>query len=395
MRHRFSSVVILLAASLSISAEAPYIPTDFSGTDPDGLVVHEWGTFTSVAAEDGTAVDWVPQQGPRDLPCFVDRVQYNIKGWLPARVRMETPVLYFYSPDEKAVDVRVRFPQGIITEWYPRAEVAPTRIELTTLRNPGLEGTIGWNQVRVLPRAAEDYPVESGANHYYAARKTDASPVEVDGEREKFLFYRGIGNFPLPLTAALSADGQVVVSATNGQPVGDVMLFENTAGTAGYQALRSAKPTVTLERPAAPRVPTPSVHSALERMLVAQGLYQKEAAAMVDTWRDSWFEEGLRLFYIVPRSAVDELLPLEITPAPASVARVFVGRIELVTPSVVDEVKQAILRKDRGVLARHARFLRPIVARVLASSTAAEAVAVERNLSFAYSSVAPPAVGCN
>ena len=118
MRHRFSSVVILLAASLSISAEAPYIPTDFSGSDPDGLVVHEWGTFTSVAAEDGTAVDWVPQRGPRDLPCFVNRVQYNIKGWLPARVRMETPVLYFYSPDEKAVDVRVRFPQGIITEWY-------------------------------------------------------------------------------------------------------------------------------------------------------------------------------------------------------------------------------------------------------------------------------------
>ena len=230
MRHRFSSVVILLAASLSISAEAPYIPSDFSGTDPDGLVVHEWGTFTSVAAEDGTAVDWVPQQGPRDLPCFVDRVQYNIKGWLPATVRMETPVLYFYSPEEKVVDVRVQFPQGIISEWYPRADVAPMRIEMTTLRNPGLVGTIAWNQVRVLPRAIEDYPVESGANHYYAARKTDASPVEVDGEREKFLFYRGIGNFPLPLAATVSAEGQVVVSTSNGQPVGDVMLFENTGG---------------------------------------------------------------------------------------------------------------------------------------------------------------------
>ena len=92
------------------------------------------------------------------------------------------------------------------------------------------------------------------------------------------------------------------------------------------------------------------MHSALERMLVAQGLYQKEAAAMVDTWRDSWFEEGLRLFYIVLRSAVDEILPLEINPAPASVARVFVGRIELITPSVVDEVKEAVLRRDRGVL---------------------------------------------
>ena len=395
MRHRFSSVVILLAASLSISAEAPYIPTDFSGTDPDGLVVHEWGTFTSVAAEDGTAVDWVPQQGPRDLPCFVDRVQINIKGWLPARVRMETPVLYFYSPEEKVVDVRVQFPQGIISEWYPRASVAPMRIEMTTLRNPGLVGTIGWNQVRVLPRAAEDYPVESGANHYYAARKTDASPVEVDGELEKFLFYRGIGNFPLPLAATVSAEGQVVVSASDGQPVGDVMLFENTGGATGYHARRSAKETVTLERPAAPRVPTPSVHSALERMLVAQGLYQKEAAAMVDTWRDSWFEEGLRLFYIVPRAAVDEILPLEINPAPASTARVFVGRIELITQSKVDEVKEAVLRRDRGVLAKHARFLRPILARVVASSTAAEAVAIERNLSFAYASVAPAAGVCN
>ena len=75
-------------------------------------------------------------------------------------------------------------------------------------------------------------------------------------------------------------------------------------------------------------------------------------------------------------------------------ARVFVGRIELVTPSLIDEVKAAVLRRDRAVLVKHARFLRPIVARVLASSTAAEAVAIERNLSAAYASVAPAAGGC-
>ena len=354
MRHRFSSVVILLAASLSISAEAPYIPSDFSGTDPDGLVVHEWGTFTSVAAEDGTAVDWVPQQGPRDLPCFVDRVQDNIKGWLPARVRMETPVLYFYSPEEKVVDVRVRFPQGIITEWYRVPRSRPR----------------GSNDDPPKSRARRHDCVESGQGPAARGRRLSCrerrqsllrGPQDrrvptrkgsVDGEREKFLFYRGIGNFPLPLAATVSAEGQVVVSTSNGQPVGDVMLFENTGGTTGYQALRSAKQTVTLGRPAAPRVPTPSVHSALERMLVAQGLYQKEAAAMVDTWRDSWFEEGLRLFYIVPRPAVDEILPLEINPAPATLVRVFVGRIELITPSLIDEVKAAVLRRDRAVLVK-------------------------------------------
>lgn len=43
---------------------------------------------------------------------------------------------------------------------------------------------------------------------------------------------------------------------------------------------------------------------------------------MIATWRDAWFEEGTRLFYLVPRSAVDAMLPLQISPAPAALARV-------------------------------------------------------------------------
>ena len=70
MRHRFPSVVILLAATLFVSAEAPFVsePATYGGTDPAGLVAHEWGTFTSVAGQDGFAEEWVPPQGPRDLP---------------------------------------------------------------------------------------------------------------------------------------------------------------------------------------------------------------------------------------------------------------------------------------------------------------------------------------
>ncbi len=37
---------------------------------------------------------------------------------------------------------------------------------------------------------------------------------------------------------------------------------------------------------------------------------------MIDTWRDSWFEEGSRLIYILPESAVNAMLPLEIDPTP-------------------------------------------------------------------------------
>ena len=136
------------------------------------------------------------------------------------------------------------------------------------------------------------------------------------------------------------------------------------------------------------------MRAALERTLVANGLYPKEAAAMVETWRDSWFEDGLRLFYIVPRSAIDEVLPLEVTPAPASTARVFVGRIELITPAIVAEVKAGVLARDRAPIAKYGRFLKPILARIVASSTPAEAVTIERNLSFVYASAAPARGAC-
>jgi hypothetical protein len=394
MHHRFSPVVILLAASLFVSADAPTRLSAALVTDPTGLIVHEWGTFTSVAGQDGFAQEWVPPQGPRDLPCFVDRLPSNIKGWMPATVRMETPVVYFYSPEEKTVDVRVRFRRGLITEWYPRASVTPGSIQALALKNPALEGTIAWNQVKVTPRAADEYPVESGTNHYYAARKTDASPLQVGTEREKFLFYRGIGNFALPLGALMSADGRVLVNAAPGVSLSDVMLFESRNGSAGYRIARSAGAQIAIERPSLDARQA-GVRAALERMLVAHGLYAKEAAAMVETWRDSWFEDGLRLFYVVPRSSIDEVLPLEVTPAPASTARVFVGRIELITPAIVAEVKDGILRRDRAPIAKYGRFLRPILARITSSSTAAEAVTIDRNISFAYASAAPAPGSCH
>src|SRR5205814_4233702 len=82
------------------------------------LTVHEWGTFTSVAGQDGQAIDWRPLSGPSDLPCFVAQqnpgsIKITPDGWLSsllAKVRMETPVLYFYSPRSQTVQVNVRFP---------------------------------------------------------------------------------------------------------------------------------------------------------------------------------------------------------------------------------------------------------------------------------------------
>ena len=77
---------------------------------------------------------------------------------------------------------------------------------------------------------------------------------------------------------------------------------------------------------------------------------------MLETWRDSWFEEGARLFYVLPQSATEALLPMQMDPKPASLARVFVGRVEIVTPEIETEVANAILLTDRTVL----RKVRPL-----------------------------------
>jgi len=64
---------------------------------PDGLTVHEWGTFTSVAGEDGNSVNWNVLGGKDDLPRFVNDNYHCFKRLLTGSVRMETPVLYFYT----------------------------------------------------------------------------------------------------------------------------------------------------------------------------------------------------------------------------------------------------------------------------------------------------------
>ena len=57
-----------------VSAAIFLLAADSSTVQPNNLTVHEWGTFTSVAGEDGDPVSWAPLSGPSDLPCFVHRL---------------------------------------------------------------------------------------------------------------------------------------------------------------------------------------------------------------------------------------------------------------------------------------------------------------------------------
>jgi hypothetical protein len=346
----------------------------------EGLTVHEWGTFTSVAGPDGTAIDWLPAGGPTDLPCFVSVSGSSPKGLAlaeqggranVAKVRMETPVLYFYAPKEQSVNVKVSFPRGLMTEWYPgTATLQPSMFEAHKTF-PNMTGTIQWNNVKVMPGATADFPIDETPSHYYAARQTAAAPLQVGKQFEKFLFYRGVASFDPPISAQATAEGGVTVTSLSGDRIPQVILFENRGGKIGYRLSRDVRRSVTLARPEL-TANFKSLQQDLEEVLRAEGMYPREARAMVETWKDTWFEQGTRVFYIVPTAAVDSILPLEITPKPVSVARAFVGRMELITAATLEEVRTAISKTDRQMMEPYGRFLEPIVKGFLSKRIPAE-----------------------
>jgi hypothetical protein len=278
---------------------------------------------------------------------------------------METPVIYFYSPHEARVSVRVSFAKGLITEWYPHPDgVAPnTSLALDTLYGPHDDGSITWNSVTVSPAVPANFPRESAASHYYAARETSATPLSVNGpsgdQREKFLFYRGVSTTSLPLTVKVLASGAIRLTNRTGRPIPALVLFERRDDKLGYRIVTSPQDRLILEAPSVTGT-FDSLRGDLEDLLVNQGLFRDEARAMIETWRDTWFEEGSRLFYIVPTPYVDSILPLSIKPAPAQVVRAFVGRIELVTPATERSIEAALAAHDGAALRKYGRFLYPI-----------------------------------
>ncbi len=365
--------------------------------DPPKLVVHEWGTFTSVSGSDGVALEWRPLSGPSDLPGFVHGAGGNIHGsrsyeagdctcpecirtnhadcrcckkCMKGTVRMETPVIYFYADRECEAYVQVGFPKGRITEWYPWAQEA----------SPGRG--IDWGRFKILPGAKADLPTEKGDDHYYAARETDSALLRVCGsngrsETEKFLFYRGVGTFALPLSATLQEDTLILHNVQTGHKLSDIhyLAFFGDAkgGSRGWcgqvagetQAGMKVSPGVWKNGKLG--VPAKEFKEDLRRMLVAAGLYEKEAVAMIETWKDSWFGPGLRVFYILPREEVDRILPLTIAPTPGELKRVMVARLEILTPELEKEILDLV---DAGrieeAVKKHGRFAEPVLKLLLA-----------------------------
>jgi hypothetical protein len=347
---------------------------DPGGTGPQypgtGFRVHEWGTNTIVVGSDGTLQRGLHHE-EEDLPSFVyDRRKTETIGSV-ADVKMETPVTYFYSEKPLTANVGVAFPQGVLSQWYPAVQGFYPPV-FKGIGDPALDksfpyttqscrdhfsavvdGNLSWGPVEILGRdvapTAPDAPLDKFTWSHARAVGANALAINsaTDGlQQERFLFYRGLGNFPLGVTVAAQAgpagdDGGLVLTNTDAkEKVGAVFVLRVTDDKASFVVENGGiAPGATLTKSAPDATqPLDAYANDLAKAMVTEldkaGLYHDESIAMVKTWARQWFRTpGVRVLYLAPQAWTEAQIPLTVDPKPMEMVRVMVIRVEAITRS--------------------------------------------------------------
>jgi hypothetical protein len=368
MRFR-QAIPVLLSAAFFVS-------TSFGGPGGERLIVHEWGTFTTLQSDDGHELfginiddepvpDFVHNLEPYILNTPVlshDYWQSRQKGaprFHPqVSMRLETPVIYFYPPAGAKLplklDVSVKFRGGWLTEFYPNARVRVPGAEKKEFNFTDLTrdtvGELAWRDLQV---GTQGTGPETEENVWLAPRRVAAVNVtNNEDESERYLFYRGVAQQKPVIKAVTSSQRDTLTVSPNlqnllttGQKavIPHIWLMEaRRDGTSAYRAIGSLEAasdgqpaSITASRRFATSEFSADNRARLEaemhQALVSDGLFADEATAMLSTWQRAYFtSSGLRLFYIVPRAWTDAILPLTISGNP-EITRVMIGRVELIS----------------------------------------------------------------
>ena len=361
-------------------------------TGAERLVIHEWGTFTSLQDEQGKAISGI-NSDDEPVPAFVHRIaSFLLLGPKPeipilyqgaprchpdVTMRLETPVVYFYpgrnSKLPLTLDVEVGFPAGWLSEYYPDAVVeAPgvTHQRFGPIRNDAT-GRLRWAGLQV---GTNREGPKTASPVWLAPREVQSAGVTTaGGESERFLFYRGVGHVDSPVRVVHDQPNKTLEIAFQAPPGVEKtscklrrlwIVDVRDDNACAFRNLPGAEVPVDGELHLIGSAPDAFAQSEydvgnlaqvvgeMRSALIEDGLFADEADALLKTWKLSYFQSpGLRVFYLLPRSWTDRLLPLH-TSVDAEIVRVMVGRAELVTPRqrrLLEQISQGPASKPAPV----------------------------------------------
>jgi hypothetical protein len=350
------------------------------------LIVHEWGTITTHHAANGTPEGRLNRIDPSEvLPPFVHQFEPAntqpaaakshtslVKSPLtPGRpdvtMRLETPVMYFYPPSGSTpppFDVDVKLRGGILNEFFPNAqagsEVDVDRVSVKmqaglikdwdgAVLNNYVVGSLRWHDVSL--KAQARLP-QTSSHVWLAPRRVRSTAVALpSGEGEQYLFYRGVAHLDAlvqtelaPTELRLRAPTNLRWLSTPAMTIGALWLVD--IRPSGGSAFRALDP-ILISRDSANRelrrIPlftareynsdaVVALRRSMKQTLIARGLFEDEAEAMLATWESSYFAApGLRILYVVPQEWISYHLPITISTR-NELTRVLIGRIDLARP---------------------------------------------------------------
>jgi hypothetical protein len=396
VKLRIPIACVLTLVAVGFTTAAP--------SDPSGLVVHEWGTFLAMNGSDGVSLDGMYHE-EHALPSFVHARSKDQLRLPMSRIKSETPVIYFYTPQVQRVQVEVGFPTGLWTQWYPQAATVAPGIVQAGSPPRTRDGRISWD-VTVRPDVKQkELPATGSDALWNHARDVDAAYVVGSNqarpgaaeEWERFIFYRGLGEVPLPIEVRLQ-NGRITASTREPEGLRHLFILNVQNGRGTYSYATALRPDASLERP------IPSMNASLpldqfvatisadvESRLVASGLFRKEAQAMVNTWESSYFKtDGIRVLFVLPQAWTDRFIPMRVTPPPEQIVRVMVGRIELLDAARERQAEAAIRdlaspsarSRERAFeqLRAEGRYVEPIVRRAQRTSSDDQVRTLSRRL---------------
>ena len=419
--------VALTSQLVDAAALPPSMPKPQQPLNPQPIVndfvVHEWGTFTSVMSSDGSRVgglhheeetlpafivgrevlnenleaflppgagdgggsrcykvkglpvcdDYInpaPNPTPSPIPAPISQPKYKVTPEVVTQ-KMETPVLYFYSKEKIQSRVTVSFPKGIISQYYP----APISFIPALGKIEGLFGGQVTFDVEVTTEKLPLPKVEHG-NVYAPAREVNANDIRSGNQNEKFIFYRGLGDFSTKLTINSNLNDGLFLQNW-GANISNIILLDVTSTTgavkligalAGQSNLHFTDKEFTDFR--ANKLSREKFEAEAQKIIVQalidSGLYPDESLAMFNTWKTSYLKsKGLRALYILSRKETDAILPIAISPKPTELVRTLVGRIEILHASEEQQLRKDFQAGKRPLIGADDRFAEPKLRRLL------------------------------
>jgi hypothetical protein len=252
---------------------------------------------------------------------------------------VDRPVLFFHTPKPIDVELKVDFPGGTPAVWWPGTE-RPALHGATLVGAAGQRPpfrSLEWRlRLKEPPNVARAPALPAAAEGHWVkvlrAVKADDVFAHVGErnfgyERERFVYYDGL--LPRGRWLAVTVKGERVELRNQvDHPVFDLTVVDRrTPGKARVARLarldrRASAEALTFTEPAAKDWSAAAVREMVGQ-LKAAGLHEDEAGSLAELWKKELFEtEGVTVFYRLPQSEYERLLPLTMSPRPEELVRV-------------------------------------------------------------------------